>query len=137
MILLDANAVIAVVNDRPRVIAERFGQKALAGDRLATSSIVLFELYFGIAKSHPARMRDNYTRLARFLKGPVDILAFDEHDAKCAGDIRASLAGLGSPIGPYDVLIAGQAMRHQATLITANTSEFSRVPGLKLDDWSN
>ncbi|MDX2257997.1 MAG: type II toxin-antitoxin system VapC family toxin, partial [Hyphomicrobiaceae bacterium] len=60
----------------------------------------------------------------------------DENDAKHAGELRAQLAAAGTPIGPYDILIAGQALRHGATLVTATTTEFARVDGLKLEDWS-
>ena len=63
------------------------------------------------------------------------VLEFDEEDARQAGQIRAQLASKGTPIGPYDVLIAGQAKARELTLVTHNTSEFQRVPGLKVEDW--
>ena len=63
------------------------------------------------------------------------VVKFDEEDARQAGQIRAHLASKGTPIGPYDVMIAGQAMARELTLITHNTSEFQRVPGLKAEDW--
>jgi tRNA(fMet)-specific endonuclease VapC len=63
------------------------------------------------------------------------VLEFDEEDARQAGQIRAHLASQGTPIGPYDVLIAGQAKARELTLVTHNTTEFQRVPGLKLEDW--
>ena len=78
----------------------------------------------------------NARRLDSFLAGPFDVLAFDPDDAREAGDIRAALERTGTPIGPYDVLIAAQARRRGAMLATANTREFSRVPGLNLQDWS-
>ena len=65
----------------------------------------------------------------------LSVPEFDEDDARQAGQIRAQLASKGTPIGPYDVLIAGQAMPRELTLVTHNTSEFERVPGLKLEDW--
>ena len=64
------------------------------------------------------------------------MLSFDEEDARISGEIRAQLAKKGTPIGPYDVLIAGQALARGLTLVTANTREFSRVEGLRLVDWS-
>ena len=63
------------------------------------------------------------------------VLEFDKEDARQAGEIRAFLASRGTPIGPYDVLIAGQAKARNLTLITHNTDEFGRVPGLRFDDW--
>ena len=63
------------------------------------------------------------------------VIEFDKEDAREAGKIRAFLAVKGSPIGPYDVLIAGQAMARKMVLVTANTDEFARIPGLQLDDW--
>ena len=63
------------------------------------------------------------------------VIEFDKEDAPEAGKIRDFLAARGSPIGPYDVLIAGQAMARKMVLVTANTDEFARIPGLQLDDW--
>lgn len=63
------------------------------------------------------------------------VLEFDKEDARQAGEIRALLASRATPIGPYDVLIAGQAKARNLTLITHNTDEFGRVPGLRFDDW--
>jgi tRNA(fMet)-specific endonuclease VapC len=88
----------------------------------------------GIAKS--ARRNDNIERLAIFLQLPITIVPFDAEDAEEAGDIRAVLERAGTPIGPYDVLIAGQARRRGAVLVTANTREFARVPGMKTEDWT-
>ena len=63
------------------------------------------------------------------------VLEFDQDDARHAGEVRAHLASKGTPIGPYDVLIAGQARARKLTLVTHNTTEFQRVPGLKVEDW--
>jgi tRNA(fMet)-specific endonuclease VapC len=63
------------------------------------------------------------------------VLEFDREDARQASEIRAHLASKGTPIGPYDVLIAGQAKARKLTLVTHNTTEFTRVPGLKVEDW--
>jgi tRNA(fMet)-specific endonuclease VapC len=101
---------------------------------IALSAIVLFELWFGIAKSE--RRAENIAELEAFLARGFEILALDGDDAEEAGDIRATLARAGTPIGPYDVLIAAQARRRDATLVTANGREFSRVPGLKIEDWT-
>ena len=66
---------------------------------------------------------------------PFGILAFDASDARKAGEIRAALAGAGTPIGPYDVPIARQALARNLTLVTRNIREFARVPGLRVEDW--
>ena len=101
---------------------------------MATSSITVFELWYGVRKSQ--RREANARRLTTFLAGPVDVLELDDEDARAAGDVRAALERAGTPIGAYDVLIAGQSLRRAATLVTANVSEFSRVPALRFQDWA-
>jgi tRNA(fMet)-specific endonuclease VapC len=133
MICLDTNAVIAVLNDRASPVRTRIDAAIGRGHALAISSIVLFELRYGAAKS--ARPQRNTQRIADFLSGPIEILPFEPADADEAGDIRAALERSGTPIGPYDVLVAAQARQRDALLVTANTSEFARVPRLKLEDW--
>jgi tRNA(fMet)-specific endonuclease VapC len=73
-------------------------------------------------------------RLRHFLAGPIDVAPFGEEDAAVAGELRAALEAKGTPIGPYDLLIAAQSLRSGATLVTANTSEFARVKGLALEN---
>lgn len=102
---------------------------------MLVSSVVAFELWYGVAKS--ARPEANARQVETFFAGPVSLLAFEPEDAKVAGRVRASLEAVGKPIGAYDLLIAGQAVRHQLTLITANGREFSRVKGLEWEDWAN
>ena len=133
MFLLDTNAVIAALKGNPAEVAERLEREVLH-DVVALPVIVLFEMRFGIAKS--ARRNDNIERLAVFLHLPITIVPFDTEDAEEAGDIRAALERAGTPIGPYDILIAGQARRRGAVLVTANVRDFSRVPGLKTEDWA-
>jgi tRNA(fMet)-specific endonuclease VapC len=82
------------------------------------------------------RRNENAERLRIFLSGNIDVLPFDEDDAITAGDLRATLEQAGTPIGPYDLLIAAQALRSAATLVTANASEFARVSGLAWQDWT-
>ena len=89
---------------------------------------MLYELSYCVARSQ--RRRENAERLRVFLSGNIDVAPFDEEDAVAAGDRRAALETAGTPIGPYDLLIAAQALRSGATLITANVSEFARVRGL-------
>jgi tRNA(fMet)-specific endonuclease VapC len=95
---------------------------------------VLFELWYGVARSR--HRADNTQRLRSFMSGAVTVLPFEEEDAATAGDLRAELERRGTPIGPYDLLIAAQALRARVTLVTANVSEFRRVPGLNWEDWS-
>ena len=133
MICLDTNVVIGCLSGRPPALAERLERELLTGD-FALPAIVLFELRYGIAKS--ARPQDNAERLATFLELPIAILPFEPDDAAEAGDIRATLERAGTPIGPYDILIAAQARRRGATLVTTNRREFVRVPRLKTDDWT-
>jgi len=131
--LLDTNAVIAVLNERAPEVAVRLDEEVGRGTTILLSAIVLYELRYGIAKS--GRAKRNEAVLTRFLAGPVTLIDFDAKDAEYAGDIRAHLGRQGTPIGPYDVLIAAQARRRSATLVTANGREFGRVPGLAHEDW--
>jgi len=111
-------------------------QKASAkGEHLLVSSVAVFELWYGVGKS--ARQEFNRRRLETFLAGPILVLPFENADAQIAGSVRAALESVGKPIGAYDVLIAGQALRHRLTLVTANVSDFARVKGLHWVDWAN
>jgi tRNA(fMet)-specific endonuclease VapC len=92
------------------------------------------ELWYGVAKSE--RTEWNTKRLLTFLAGPIEVIAFDDDDAKSAGEIRACLEVAGTPIGAYDVLIGGQAAHRGLTLVTSNTSEFARVRRLSWEDWA-
>ncbi len=132
--LLDTNACIALINGTPKDVRRRF-QRAVAKEAtVLVSSVVAFELWYGTAKSQ--RKEANTRRLEAFFAGPLEWTVFDEEDAREAGIVRAELELAGKPIGAYDVLIAGQARRRGATLVTSNVSEFDRVIGLKWEDWS-
>jgi tRNA(fMet)-specific endonuclease VapC len=127
--MLDTNLCIRVLRDRPRQVGERF--KAESG-ALAISTIVLTELLFGAAKSdrpafHRALVEDMQSRLI--------VVPFDEAAADHAADIRVTLARRGELIGPNDLLIAGHARSMGLKLITANLREFTRVEGLRCEDW--
>jgi tRNA(fMet)-specific endonuclease VapC len=132
--LLDTTACIALINGRPEAVRRRFARFSAGDELIATSSVVLFELWYGVAKSQQAKA--NAERIATFLSGPLEVMDFTAEDAEQAGRIRATLEGLGKPIGAYDLLIAAQALRHKATLVTSNSSEFGRVRGLRLQDWA-
>lgn len=131
--LLDTNACIAIMNDRPPAVRERLREVIAAGGRALVSVVSTFELWYGVAKS--ARPDANAERLAVFLAKP-EILPLDDEDARIAGVIRARLERSGQPIGAYDTLLAGQAVRHGIVLVTANVSEFERVAGLRLENWA-
>ena len=131
--LLDTNAVIALIKGTPPGVRRRLRRAASGHAIVSISTLVLFELWYGVARS--ARRRENAERLRIFLSGDVGVLPFEEEDAVIAGELRASLEAAGTPIGAYDVLIAAQALRTGSTLVTANVSEFSRVRGLAWQDW--
>ena len=132
--LLDTNAVIALLKNHPRPVRDRLRRVLARGASIAVSSVVLYELWYGVARSE--RSRDNAERLRVFLSGDIQIVSFDEEDAEAAGELRAALETSGTPIGPYDVMIAAQALRRGITLVTANVGEFTRVTGLVWQDWS-
>ncbi len=134
MICLDTSSVIAVINGRIPTVRERVSAALADSESLTISVIVLFELWHGVAKSD--RAQANARVLNEFLACGVSIWDLDAEDARVAGEIRATLTDAGMPIGPYDLLIAAQARRRNARLVTANCREFLRVPGLQVEDWS-
>ncbi|MBP1779747.1 MAG: hypothetical protein H6Q86_5758 [candidate division NC10 bacterium] len=131
--LLDTNACIALINGAPQAVRRRFQRAIRRHSAVLLSSVVAYELWYGAAKSQ--RREANTERLQAFLTGPLEWSDFDDEDAREAGMVRAELEAAGKPIGAYDVLIAGQARRRRATLVTSNVTEFSRVGGLKCEDW--
>jgi tRNA(fMet)-specific endonuclease VapC len=132
--LLDTNACIALMSSASNSVQTRFARAFHKGGSFFTSSVVVFELWYGVFKS--ARLAENTRRCETFFAGPIDILSFEAGAAKVAGELRARLEAVGKPIGAYDLLLAGQAIHHDMTLVTANVAEFSRVKGLKWEDWS-
>jgi tRNA(fMet)-specific endonuclease VapC len=125
--LLDCNAVIALLKGHDAFLKRL--QRHQPGD-FAVSAIVVHELCYGAYKSQ--RIEENLRRIDDL---QFEMLDFDSEDARCAGELRAALALAGTPIGPYDVLIAGQAMARNLILVTHNTREFQRVQGLVVEDW--
>jgi len=132
--LLDTNGCIALINGAPATVRTRLQKATAGGAHVLVSSIAVFELWYGVGKS--TRQEFNRKRLDAFLAGPILVLPFEDADARVAGSVRAALEAAGKPIGAYDVLMAGQALRHRLTLVTANVSEFSRVKGLAWQDWA-
>ena len=129
MILLDTNICIYIINAKPPAVLARF-QKYRLGD-IGLCSVVAAELAFGVAKSGSARNRE---ALDMFL-APLTILPFDAAAVWVYGDLRADLERRGTPIGSLDTMIAAHALSQQALLVTNNTREFAKVPGLQLDNW--
>jgi len=125
--LLDSNAVIALMKARPAFLARL---REHSPSDFGLPAVVAHELYFGAFRSQ--RGTEN---LARVEALRFEVLELDREDARQAGELRAQLAAAGTPIGPYDVLIAGQALARDLVLITHNTREFQRVPGLRFEDW--
>jgi tRNA(fMet)-specific endonuclease VapC len=127
--LLDTNAVIGLLNNATSQTAIRTRQQNPR--EVGISSIVAHELFYGAFRS--ARPAHNVPLVDAL---QFDVIDFDKEDARRAGEIRAHLAGRGTPIGPYDVLIAGQALARGLILVTHNTGEFRRVPTLQIEDWA-
>ena len=127
--MLDTNLCIRVLRDRPASARRRFNEHA---DSLCISSIVLTELLHGAERS--ARPQENRRAVEDFA-ARLEVLAFDEAAADHAADIRADLERKGTPIGAYDLLIAGHARSRGLTVVTGNLREFRRVEGLRSEDW--
>jgi tRNA(fMet)-specific endonuclease VapC len=129
VILLDTNICIHVINARPPAVLERFRQHRMG--EIGVCSVVAAELAYGVAKSGSTRNRQ---ALEMFL-APLVILPFDEAAVWVYGDLRADLERKGTPIGSLDTMIAAHALSQQSMLVTNNTREFARVPGLALENW--
>jgi len=101
-------------------------------EKIHLSAITLAELQFGVYNSR--NVERNRMSLAEFL-APFEILDFDDQDAEWFGKIRSQLKSEGKPVGPYDMLIAAQALARDLILVTNNTNEFARIENLKTEDW--
>ena len=130
MYLLDTNTCIGFLNNHPPRIAARMQEHDAS--EICLCSVVKAELLFGARKS--ARVTENL-RLLELFFSPFVCLPFDDRCAEEYGFIRADLEQSGTPIGPHDLMIAAVARAHDCVLVTHNTREFSRVVGLRLEDW--
>lgn len=128
--LLDTNVCIQYLVRRSSPIAARMA--AIPRQEILLCDVVKAELYYGAYKS--GRQSDNLVIFEEFF-GEFTSLPFDGKTAKIYGEIRANLERRGTPIGSYDLQIAAIALTHHLTLITHNTREFSRVEGLRFEDW--
>ena len=127
--LLDTTACIAAMKGHEGVI--RRLQKC-SPDDVAVSMISVFEVWSGVHLCQNPSKESH--KVERFLS-PLHVLPFDGRPAQVAAEIRADLQKKGTPIGPYDVLIAGHALAFGLTLVSANVSEFARIPALDLANW--
>ncbi len=125
--LLDSNAVITLMKGNLGFLGQLRRRQP---QDFGIPAVVVHELFYGAYKG--LRIAENVARVDAL---QFQIVEFDREDARQAGEIRAKLAAAGAPIGPYDVLIAGQALARALTLITHNTREFERVSGLLIEDW--
>jgi tRNA(fMet)-specific endonuclease VapC len=132
--LLDTNICIALINGTSNLVRRRYLQVSRPGDLPGVCVVVAHELWYGVSKSN--RIVENANRLIAFLTKAVVVEEYSEPDSRAAGEIRAELERQGTRIGEYDTLIAGQAFARNLILVTANTSEFSRVKGLQVEDWT-
>lgn len=130
MWLLDTNICIALIKQQPSELIAKL-KKLKPGD-VAISSITLAELQFGVSKSK--QPEKNRAALDQFLL-PLEVLSFDESAAGVYGQLRAALEAKGTPIGPLDTLIASHALSVKAAVVTNNVREFSRVDGLRVENW--
>lgn len=127
--LLDTNICIYVLKNRPPHLREKFAQHA---EQLCISSVVLAELIYGAERS--ARPEENLEIVEGFA-ARLERLPFDDKAAAHYGELRADLERKGTPIGPYDLMIAGHARSEGLILVTNNVCEFERVPGLRVENW--
>lgn len=128
--LLDTNAVIAILKAPQGAVSQHLRRHN--PQDIAVSSLVMHELFYGAF--HSRQVQKN---LAIVDSLQFEALDFDQEDARHAGEIRAQLAQQGTPIGAYDVLIAGQARARDLILVTRNVREFKHVPDLAIEDWES
>ena len=127
--LLDSNMCIRLIRDRQPFLRARFDAEAAA---LCISTVVLFELEYGAANS--GRVAEGQAQVDAFARR-LQVLEFDAAAARHSGEIKAALRARGQTIGSYDTLIAGHARSRGLIVVTGNLGEFSRVDGLRCEDW--
>lgn len=128
-VLLDTNTCIALMKGREKAVQRL---RLLQPTDCAISTVTSYELLTGVLKcQNPAREREKVLRLMAVLR----VLPFDEAAAARAAEVRAHLESIGKVSGPYDMLLAGHALSLGLHVATSNVGEFSRVPGLQVEDW--
>ena len=128
--LLDTNICIFTLKNRPQQVREVFKHHH---GQMGISTVTFMELIFGAEKS--ANPERNLTDIEGFA-ARLEVLNYDRDAAVHTGQLRAELAKAGTPIGPYDQMIAGHARSQGLILVTNNRREFDRVPGLRVEDWT-
>ncbi|TGK06646.1 type II toxin-antitoxin system VapC family toxin [Leptospira semungkisensis] len=128
--LLDTNICIYIINQRPPVVQEKF--KKITLENIYISSVTEFELHYGIQKSH--KKEQNTKVLSEFLSY-LNLLPYGSREAQISARIRFQLEKQGKPIGPFDLLIASQAIANDCILVTNNEKEFKRIKELKTENW--
>ncbi len=127
--LLDTNICIFTIKNKPQAVRDAFNRHH---GQLCISSVTLMELIYGAEKS--AAPERNLAVVEGFA-ARLEVLSYDANAAAHTGQLRAELAKAGTPIGPYDQMIAGHARSLGLILVSNNLREFERVPGLRLEDW--
>ena len=127
--MLDTNICIFTIKNRPQQVRDAFNR---SHDQLCISSVSLMELIYGAEKS--ASPEKNLSVVEGFV-ARLEVLPYDGLAASHTGQLRAELARSGTPISPYDQLIAGHARSRGLIIVTNNRREFDRVPGLRVEDW--
>lgn len=127
--MLDTNICIYVIKNYPPELRERFNNFA---EQLCMSSITLAELYYGAEKS--ARRLDNLRAIEQFC-ARLEVLAFSAKAAAHFGQIRGDIERVGTPVGPLDMLIGAHARAEGLIVVTNNTREFPRLPGVRVENW--
>lgn len=128
--MLDTNVAIHTIRNRPSEVRAKFVARQ---GRMCISTVTLMELIYGAEKS---AQPDRNLRDVEGFASRLTVLPYDREAATHTGRIRAELARAGTPIGPYDQMIAGHARSRGLIVVTANTDEFSRVPGISIEDWT-
>jgi tRNA(fMet)-specific endonuclease VapC len=128
--LLDTNICIYVIKNYPTRLRERFNRLA---EQLCISSITLGELHYGAEKSE--RRLQNLQAVEHFT-ARLEVLSFSAKAAAHYGEIRAALERAGKPVGPHDMLIGAHARSEGLIVVTNNTREFTRIPGLRVENWT-
>lgn len=131
VLILDSNTISYYFRGDPQVVPRL---QALSPKDVGVPAIVEYELRYGLLRLPPDAAAPRLAALAQLLR-PLQILPFDSECAIHAARIRAELEAAGTPIGPHDTLIAATSLRYQATLVTRNVGEFSRVRGLQWLNW--
>lgn len=127
--MLDTNIVIYTIKNRPEVVRQTFKKHQ---GQMAVSSVTWGELVFGAERS--SAPEKNYNDIESMV-ARLEVLTFDQQAATHFGQVRAELYNKGQPIGPYDMMIAAHARSTGLILVTNNTREFERVPGLRIENW--